>query len=250
LASRLFILNAIRATFTTSTCRPTSLATGICRDFTLVYSGDIMKLYYSPGACSLAVHIALRDAELDFEAVKVNLQTHKLVNGDDYYAISPRGYVPLIEFADGSRHTEGAALLQYIADLAPERALLPAAGTPQRLEAVAWLTYISTELHKTFSPWLWHQETAESTKAECLAKLAVRFNELERVLAEREYLTGQYSVADAYAFTVLSWARMLSVDLSTYPHLGEYLARVAARPKVREAMVAEGLIRETATQAA
>ncbi|MFM0375129.1 glutathione transferase GstA [Paraburkholderia aspalathi] len=208
-----------------------------------------MKLYYSPGACSLAVHIALREAGLDFETVKVNLQTHKLANGDDYYAISPRGYVPLVEFDDGSRHTEGAALLQYIADLAPERALLPPAGTPQRFEAVAWLTYISTELHKTFSPWLWHQETAESTKLECHVKLATRFNELEGVLTSRDYLTGQYSVADAYAFTVLSWARMLSVDLGPYPHLNAYLARVAARPKVREAMVAEGLVSQTATQA-
>ncbi|KAE8754524.1 MULTISPECIES: glutathione transferase GstA [Paraburkholderia] len=209
-----------------------------------------MKLYYSPGACSLAVHIALREAGLDFETVKVNLQTHKLANGDDYYAISPRGYVPLVEFDDGSRHTEGAALLQYIADLAPARALLPATGTPQRLEAVAWLTYISTELHKTFSPWLWHQETAESTKLECRTKLATRFSELEGVLTSRDYLTGQYSVADAYAFTVLSWARMLSVDLGPYPHLSAYLARVAARPKVREAMVVEGLVSETATQAA
>lgn len=209
-----------------------------------------MKLYYSPGACSLAVHIALREAGLDFDTIKVNLQTHKLTNGDDYYAISPRGYVPLVEFDDGSRHTEGAALLQYIADLAPERALLPPAGTPQRLEAVAWLTYISTELHKTFSPWLWHQETAESTKLECRTKLATRFSELEGVLTSRDYLTGQYSVADAYAFTVLSWARMLSVDLGPYPHLNAYLARVAARPKVREAMVAEGLVRETTTQAA
>lgn len=205
-----------------------------------------MKLYYSPGACSLAVHIALREAGLDFETVKVNLQTHKLANGDDYYAISPRGYVPLVEFADGSRQTEGAALLQYIADLAPERGLLPAAGSPQRLAVVAWLTYISTELHKTFSPWLWHQETADSTKAECRAKLATRFGELERLLTERDYLSGQYSVADAYAFTVLSWARMLSIDLGAYPHLNAYLARVAARPKVREAMVAEGLVKADA----
>lgn len=209
-----------------------------------------MKLYYSPGACSLAVHIALREAGLDFDTVKVNLQTHRLANGDDYYAISPRGYVPLVELDDGSRHTEGAALLQYIADLAPERALIPPAGTPQRLEAVAWLTYVSTELHKTFSPWLWHQETAESTKLECRTKLATRFSELEGVLTSRDYLGGQYSVADAYAFTVLSWARMLSVDLSPYPHLTAYLARVAARPKVREAMVAEELVRENAAQAA
>ncbi|WP_341312515.1 glutathione transferase GstA [Paraburkholderia sp. IMGN_8] len=205
-----------------------------------------MKLYYSPGACSLAVHIALREAELDFETIKVNLQTHKLANGDDYYAISPRGYVPLVEFADGSRHTEGAALLQYIADLAPEYVLLPPAGSPQRLAAVEWLTYISSELHKTFSPWLWHQETAESTKSECRAKLATRFSELDRVLTERDYLIGQYSVADAYAFTVLSWARMLSVDLSAYPHLSAYLERVAARPKVREAMAAEGLAKANA----
>jgi glutathione S-transferase len=205
-----------------------------------------MKLYYSPAACSLAVHIALREAGLDFEGIKVNLQTHQLANGGDYYAISPRGYVPLLELADGSRHTEGAALLQYVADLAPESGLLAPAGSPQRLETLGWLTYISTELHKTFSPWLWHQDTAESTKAECRAKLATRFAELEHVLSKRDYLSGDYSVADAYAFTVVSWARMLSIDLSTYPKLGAYLERIAARPRVREAMVAEGLIRANA----
>ncbi len=205
-----------------------------------------MKLYYSPGACSLAVHIALREADLDFEGVKVNLQTHQLANGADYYAISPRGYVPLLEFADGSRHTEGAALLQYVADLAPESGLLPPAGSSQRLETLGWLTYISTELHKTFSPWLWHQDTAESTKAECRAKLATRFAELERVLVARDYLSGHYSVADAYAFTVVNWAGMLSMDLCAYPRLSAYLERIAARPKVREAMEAEGLIRANA----
>lgn len=205
-----------------------------------------MKLYYSPGACSLAVHIALREAGLDFEGIKVNLQTHQLANGADYYAISPRGYVPLLEFADGSRHTEGAALLQYVADLAPESGLLAPAGSPQRLETLGWLTYTSTELHKTFSPWLWHQDTAESTKADCRAKLATRFAELDSVLAGRDYLSGDFSVADAYAFTVVSWARMLSMDLGAYPNLSAYLERIAARPKVLEAMVAEGLIRANA----
>ncbi|MGH8782337.1 glutathione transferase GstA [Paraburkholderia sp.] len=200
-----------------------------------------MKLYYSPGACSLAVHIALREAGLDFEAVKVNLPTHTLENGDDYYAISPRGYLPLLEFDDGSRHTEGAALLQYVADRDPRHALIPAAGTPERLAVLEWLTHIGTEMHKAFSPWLWHADTAESTKAGCRTRLAARFAELDKLLATRDYLTGTFTVADAYAFTIVNWAPMLKMGLSDYPHLLAYQARVAARPKVREALIAEGL---------
>ena len=205
-----------------------------------------MKLYFSPGACSLAVHIALREAGVDFQGIKVNLAQHKLASGEDYYAISPRGYVPLLEFDDGTRHVEGAALLQYVGDLDPRHALIPVAGTPARLAVVEWLTFIGTELHKTFSPWLWHADTAESTKAACLAKLAARFSELDQVLANREYLTGSFTVADAYAFTIVNWAPMLKVDLSAYPHLQAYQARVATRPKVREALIAEGLVKATA----
>ncbi|CAG4891018.1 glutathione transferase GstA [Paraburkholderia saeva] len=200
-----------------------------------------MKLYFSPGACSLAVHIALREAGVDFQGIKVNLQNHTLGAGEDYYAISPRGYVPLLELDDTSRHTEVAALLQYVADLDPQRALIPPSGSLERLAVLEWLTFVSTELHKTFSPWLWHPDTAESTKQACRTKLAARFGELERALTGREYLTDSFTVADAYAFTIVNWSRMLAIDLSAFPQLKAYMARVAARPKVREAMAAEGL---------
>jgi glutathione S-transferase len=200
-----------------------------------------MKLYFSPGACSLAVHIALREAGVAFEAVKVNLQKHALASGEDFYAISPRGYVPMLELDDGSRHTEVAALLQYVGDLDPQHALIPPSGSLERLAVLEWLTFVSTELHRTFSPWLWHPDTAESTKQKCRTKLAARFAELERTLTGREYLTGSFSVADAYAFTIVNWSRMLAIDLSAFPLLKAYMARVAARPKVREAMEREGL---------
>jgi len=208
-----------------------------------------MKLYYAPGACSLATHIALREAGLPFTLARVDLATHKLAeaeNGnDDFYAISPRGYVPLLQLDNGSRHTEGVALLEYIADRVPERALLPAAGTRERIEAVGWLALVATELHKVFSPWLWHKETDASTREACKAKLAQRFAELDAHLARREYLMGDtFTVADAYCFTVVNWANFLGIALGAYPALQAYLARVAARPKVREALVAEGLARD------
>ncbi|AGW88426.1 glutathione transferase GstA [Cupriavidus necator] len=208
-----------------------------------------MKLFYSPGACSMAVHIALREAGLPVTLAKVDLVQHKLVqaeNGsDDYYAINPRGYVPLLQFDDGSRHTEVASLLQYIADQVPERTLLPAAGTRARLEATGWLTLVSTELHKVFSPWLWHKETAQITQEACKAKLQQRFAELDRHLQTRQFLTGDtFTVADAYCFTIVGWARMLMMPLTAYPALQQYLSRVAARPAVQEAMRAEGLVRD------
>ena len=208
-----------------------------------------MKLYYTPGACSLAVHIALREAGLPFTLAKVDLATHKLAEpehgNDDFYAVSPRGYVPLLQLDDGSRHTEAASLLQYVADLAPARALLPAAGTRERLEAVGWLTLVSTELHKVFSPWLWHKETAESTREACMAKVATRFAELDKHLATRDFLAGrQFTVADAYCFSIVNWANVLHMPLNPYPALQSYLSRVAARPKVHDALVAEGLARD------
>lgn len=206
-----------------------------------------MKLYYTPAVCSLAVHIALREAGQTFTLAKVDLLTHQLAqpeNGnDDYYAINPRGYVPLLELADGSRHTEAASLLQYVADLAPQRELLPPPGTQARLEATGWLTLIATELHKVFSPWLWHKETDDSTVQTCKTKLQQRFAELDRHLANREYLTGKFTVADAYCFTIVRWAQILRLPLEPYPALRAYLDRVAARPAVREAMIAEGLLR-------
>jgi glutathione S-transferase len=203
-----------------------------------------MKLYYSPGACSLAVHIALREAGQLVELHRVDLDSHRLADGSDYLAVNPRGYVPLLELADGSRHTEAAALLQYVAESAPASGLLPAAGQPARLETLAWLTFVSSELHKVFSPWLWHKETADSTRKDCKDRIARRFTELDALLAGRNFLAGgQFTVADAYCFTIASWAPMLGISLRPYPALQAYLDRVAARPAVRAALQAEGLVK-------
>lgn len=204
-----------------------------------------MKLYYSPGACSMAVHIALAEAELDFETVQVDLKTHTLANGADYRQISPRGYVPLLELDDGSRHTEAAALLQYVGDLDSHRTLIPPAGTLERLRVVEWLTFVGSELHKTFSPWLFREDVHESARGLALARLAQRFAELDETLASRDYLSGDtFTVADAYCFTIVNWSRPLKIDLAPYPHLKAYMTRVSKRPKVRAALIAEGLVKK------
>ena len=203
-----------------------------------------MKLYYSPGACSQAVHIALREAGLDVALAKVDLASHRLESGADYLAINPRGYVPVLELQDGSRHTEVAALLQYLGELAPASGLMPKIGTAQRFEVTKWLTFVSSELHKVFSPWLWHKETADSTRKDCKDRLALRFAELDRLFGERPYLAGSsFTAADAYAFVIVSWAPMLGMSLAAYPQLQAWLARVAQRPAVRAALAAEGLLK-------
>lgn len=201
-----------------------------------------MKLYYSSGACSLAPHIAAREAGLPFSLVKVDLTTHTLVEGGaDYYSISPRGYVPLLELEDGSRHTEAAALLQYLGDQDKSHTLLPVYGSKERLTVIEWLTYISTELHKGFAP-LWKKETPEAMRQIVRDNLAKRFAELNGVLEKHAYLTGaNFTVADAYAFTIVNWTNFLGLSLNAYPHLQAYMARVAARPAVQEALRAEGL---------
>jgi glutathione S-transferase len=200
-----------------------------------------MKLYHAPGACSLAVHIALREAGIAFEAHKVNLATHRLADGSDYHAINPRGYVPLLELDDGSRHTEAAALLQYVGDLDPSHRLLPPGGL-DRLAVVEQLAFVATELHKVFSPWLWHAETADSTKQAVRNRLTQRFVELDRHFTSHDWLAlDRFTVADAYAFTIVNWANFLQLDLKPTPALRAYLERVAARPAVRAALAAEGL---------
>lgn len=199
-----------------------------------------MKLYYSPGACSLAVHIALREVGAQFDAVAVDLRKHALPDGSDYRRISPRGYVPLLELADGSRHTEVAALLQYVAMLDTARALIGEPGSGRWLAVVEWLAFTSSELHKSFS-WLWYKDVAESTRQTVRDRLAVRFADLDARLASSAYLAGEYSVADAYAFTILGWTKPLGMPLVAHPNLQAYLGRVAARPAVREALKAEGL---------
>ncbi|NUZ06051.1 glutathione transferase GstA [Piscinibacter koreensis] len=202
-----------------------------------------MKLYYAPGACSLAVHIALREIGAPFDAVAVDLATHKLADGSSYLDVAPRGYVPVLEFDDGTRHSEAAALLQFVADSDPARTLIGEPGTTRRLAATEWLAFVATELHKTFSPWLWHKETADSTRQAAKEKLAARFAELDTLLAGQDFLAGDYSVADAYAFTIVNWANFLALPLTRYPRLTAYLARVASRPAVQAALRAEGLVR-------
>lgn len=202
-----------------------------------------MKLYHAPGACSLAVHIALREVGASFDAIPVDLATHTLKGGGDYFDISPRGYLPLLELDDGSRHTEVASLLQYVADLDASQALIGRPGSARRLAVVEWLSFVATELHKTFSPWLWHKETAESTRQAVKEKLAARFVELDALLARRGFLAGDYSVADAYAFTIVNWANFLAVPLKAYPNLQAYLKRVSGRPAAQAALRAEGLLK-------
>lgn len=202
-----------------------------------------MKLYYAPGACSLAVHIALREIGTPFDSVAVDLVRHVTADGGNYYDISPRGYVPLLQLDDGSRHTEVASLLQYVVDLDPAQGLIGEVGSARRLSVVEWLTFVSTELHKVFSPWLWHKETADSTRRAVKDKLAERFAELDRLLSHQAFLAGDFSVADAYAFTIVNWANFLAIPLTPYPNLQAYLERVSQRPQVRAALVAEGLVK-------
>lgn len=200
-----------------------------------------MKLYYAPGACSLAVHIALREAGAMFEIVRVDPATRRLADGGDYLAIAPRGYVPLLELPDGSRHTETAALLQYVAERDGSNALIGKPGAARRLQVIEWLAFISSELHKTFGP-LWNRETPEALRAAATQTIDRRFSDLERHLSHHDHLAGAFSVADAYAFTVVNWATVVGLTLDAYPRLRAYLARIWARPHVKAALRAEGLV--------
>jgi len=200
-----------------------------------------MKLYYSPGACSLSPHIALREAGLAFEAVLASTKTHKLNDGTDYYGINPLGYVPLLELDDGTRLAEGPAIVQYIADQVPQKNLAPANGTLARYRLQSLLTFIGTELHKTYSP-LFNPATPEETKTMSKDKLLSRYKWVDAQLEGKQYLTGDhFTVADGYLFTVTNWAPKVGVDLAPYKNVAAFVARVAARPAVQEALKAEGL---------
>lgn len=202
-----------------------------------------MKLYYSPGACSLSPHIALREAGLAFEPVLASTKSHKLQDGTDYYGINPLGYVPMLELDDGTRLREGPAIVQYIADQVPNKNLAPANGTLPRYRLQEWLTFIGTEIHKTFSP-LFNPAMPEEGKAISRDKLASRFAWIDSELKNKQYLMGDsFSVADGYLFTVSNWAKPMNIDLAPYPNLVAYRERVAARPAVQEAMKAEGLLK-------
>ncbi|GKS76265.1 glutathione transferase GstA [Acidovorax sp. SUPP950] len=202
-----------------------------------------MKLYYSPGACSLSPHIALHEAGLAFTPVLASTKSHKLQDGTDYYTINPLGYVPLLELDDGTRLREGPAIVQYIADQAPLKNLAPANGTLARYRLQEWLTFIGTELHKGFSP-LFGTSTPEEYKTTVREKLLSRLQWVDSQLDGKEWLMGEhFSVADGYLFTVVGWGKVVGLDTSHLTHLSAHHARVGARPAVQAALKAEGLLK-------
>jgi glutathione S-transferase len=200
-----------------------------------------MKLYYSPGACSHAPHILLREAGLDFSLEKVDLAAKKTESGADYKKINPHGYVPALQLKDGTVLTEGPAIDQYIADLVPAKKLAPASGTPERYTLQSWLNFISTELHKQFSP-LFNKAVPEDYKTMVKEKLAGRFDTINEHLSKRPFLLGETATApDAYLYTVLSWGKYFAIDFAKWPAIKSFLERVAARPSAQAAAKAEGL---------
>lgn len=201
-----------------------------------------MKLYYSPGACSLSPHIALHESGLAFEAVPAPTKTHQLPDGTDYYTINPLGYVPLLELDNGERLREGPAIVQYIADQAAGKNLAPANGTMARYRLQEWLTFIGTELHKGFSP-LFNPAMPAEAKTIASDKVLSRLKWIDGELKGKNYLMGEdFTVADGYLFTVTNWAPKVGVDISGLANLAAYRARVAARPGVQAALKAEGLV--------
>ncbi len=202
-----------------------------------------MKLYYSPGACSLSPHIVLRESGLPFDLVMASTKTKKLADGSDFNAINPKSQVPVLELDNGQRLTEGPVIVQYIADQAPAKSLIPAAGTMERYRAQEWLNFITSELHKGFSP-LFTPGTPEETKAMARAKLGEKLAWVDQQLAGKPYLMGDtFTVADAYLFTVAGWGKYVGVEIAPLANLSAYVARVAARPAVQEALKAEGLLK-------
>ena len=204
-----------------------------------------MKLYYAPGACSLSPHIVSRELGIPLTMQKVNTKDKSMEGGGDFRTVNPKGYVPALDLGNGQVLTEGPAIVQYLADQKPESGLAPKAGTVERYRLQEWLNFITSEIHKSFSP-LFKPNTPEDYKKIAKENLGARFEWLDKQLAGREYLMGGFTVADAYLFTVVNWSGFVGIDLAKYPNLAAYQKRVAARPKVREAMQAEGLLKEAA----
>lgn len=200
-----------------------------------------MKLYFYPGACSLAPHIALRELGLPFELDQVDLQAKTTKSGEDFNAVNPKGYVPALRLDDGEVLTEVAVILQYLADRRPEAGLLPEPGTMERYRVLEWLNFVSSEVHKQFSPFF-NPKISPEWRENQLGLLARRFDYLSARLGGRPFLMGErFTVADAYLFTVLNWHKLFEIDLGRWPVLKDYHARIAARPSVRESLKAEGL---------
>lgn len=202
-----------------------------------------MKLYYTPGACSLAPHIVLCELGLAHELVKVDLKAHTTADGRDYYQVNPKGYVPALELDDGQVLTEDAVVMQYVADLKPGAGLLPPVGSMERWRVLEWLNFISSEIHKGLGA-LFNPAVTPDWRAAVIARVETRLAYLDRLLAGQGYLTGnEFGIADAYLFTILSWTGLMHIDLTPWPALVAYQARVAARPAVQEAMRTEGLLK-------
>jgi glutathione S-transferase len=205
-----------------------------------------MKLYFAPGTCSLSPHIVLNELKLPYTTVRVDNKTKKTADGGDYWAINRKGYVPTIELDDGQRLTEGPAIVQYLADLKPEAKLAPANGTFERARLQEWLNFISTELHKTYSPMFNPKMPAEAV-AICKDKLVQRYGFVAAALEKQDYLMGkQFTVADAYLYTVTRWAGHFDVDVKQWPALAKYMDRVGARAAVKSAVDAEALEKKAA----
>jgi glutathione S-transferase len=202
-----------------------------------------MKLYYSPGACSLSPHIVSRELGLPVELKKVNNKDKTFDGGGDFRKVNGKGYVPALELDNGQVLTEGPAIVQYLADQKPEAGLAPKAGSFERYKLQEWLNFITSELHKAFSP-LFRPNTPEDYKPVAKENIGNRLQWLDQQLAGKDYLMGKtFTVADAYLFVVVGWSKHVGIDTSKYPNLSAYLARVGARPKVQEALKAEGLVK-------
>jgi len=202
-----------------------------------------MKLFYSPGACSLSPHIVLREAGVAFALERVDLKPKRTESGADFTTINPKGQVPTLQLDSGEILTEGPVIVQYVSELNPAAGLTGAAGSMARWRVLEGLNFITSELHKGFSP-LFRPNTPDSYKDSARANLVAKFDALEAQLAGRSWLTGEsFTAADAYLFTVMNWGRYTGIDIARWPNLAAYHARVAARPKVQEALAAEGLLK-------
>ena len=205
-----------------------------------------MRLYFSPGACSLSPHIVLREAGLGFDLEQVDLKAKTTKNGEDFTRINPKGQVPVLGLDNGELLTEGPAIVQYIADRKPDAKLAPAAGSPDRYRLQEWLNFIASEVHKGTGP-LFNSQLPEAWKTVVLEKLGSRYDYLSKHLEQNQYVMGSaFGVADAYLFTVLNWTNFVGIDLGKWPVLKAYSARIAARPAVQQAMTAEGLLKAAA----
>jgi glutathione S-transferase len=201
-----------------------------------------MKLYYAPGACSLSPHIVSREAGIDLEFERADIAQKKTESGKDFWGVNPKGQVPVLEIDDGQKLTEGPVIVQYLADQKPDSGLVPAAGTINRYRVQEWLNFVASEMHKTYGP-LFRPTTPEEFKVLSRELIGRRIAWLDKELAGKQYLMGdKFTVADAYLFTVLRWSPRVGIDLSKSPNVTAYMDRVAARPKVQEALKAEGLL--------